>query len=178
MALNDYARAEALNLSKSAVYNIAEKVALRLGFRPGDDIYDAVEKLNGKVDVEDTLLQDSTRSGSLYVNSPNDFRIVVPVHTSLARDRFTIAHELGHFILHYVYKRQLDPENAPEKMVALRRDSDVVEWEANWFAAAFLMPKEEFEEQQREHGEDHQAIAQYFGVSPAAARIRAKTLDA
>jgi Zn-dependent peptidase ImmA (M78 family) len=177
MDLSEYSRAEAVKLSKNSVYSIAEKVAVRLGFSSGDDIHEPVEKLNGRVDVEDTLLQDPARSGSLYVNSPTDFRVVVPIHTSIERDRFTIAHELGHFVLHYIYRRQIDPTNAPEKMVAFRRDSESVEWEANWFAAAFLMPKQEFQGQLLAHSENYRAIGQYFGVSPAAARIRAKTLD-
>ena len=62
-------------------------------------------------------------------------------------------------------------------MKATRRvdehDKDLVrwEWEANWFASAFLMPSEEF--QKAFHDGD---ASEKFGVTSSAVSVRAKTL--
>jgi Zn-dependent peptidase ImmA (M78 family) len=61
-----------------------------------------------------------------------------------AQQRFTIAHELGHFLLHEGYTVHLD-ENLGALRINLRnsesaRGEDADEKEANLFAAELLMP--------------------------------------
>jgi predicted transcriptional regulator len=170
-----YSPAVESRLSKPQVYRFAESVAGQLGFGPGDDIHGLVARMGGRVDIEDTLLSDPELTGSLYVEAPDRFRIVVPSHTSPERDRFTVAHELGHFVLHYLWAKKQNPE-LPDKVVAYRRGSDRIEWEANWFAAAFLMPEQEFRDCFDRLGGNIRAVASAFGVSSAAAEVRAKGL--
>jgi Zn-dependent peptidase ImmA (M78 family) len=172
----EYTRPQPSGLSKNQVFNLAEMVASKFEFEPGDDLYQFVEGIGGEVLVEDTFLDDPEKSGSLFVENEDDFRIIISSHTSAKRDRFTIAHELGHLFLHYLLpKRHLSPDQ--NKMYALRKDSDRVEWEANWFAAAFLMPSQEFASIHAEMEGDMEDIADYFDVSVSAAEIRAKSLD-
>jgi Zn-dependent peptidase ImmA (M78 family) len=45
------------------------------------------------------------------------------------------------------------------------------EWEANWFASAFLMPADEFKAAYA-----HGIASETFGVTAAAVEVRAKTL--
>jgi Zn-dependent peptidase ImmA (M78 family) len=175
MAYEDYARAEACNLSKGQVFSLAESIAQQIEFEPGHDINLAVEKLGGSIKVQDTLLEDPEQTGSLFVDAPANFNIIIPSHTSPRRDRFTIAHELGHYIVHYLLKKHSTGEN-PGKMMAFRKDSDRVEWEANWFAAAFLMPSQPFRAQFEECGGNLDAVSSHFGVSKAAAEVRARSL--
>lgn len=175
MSTETYARAEASHLTKQQISSLAESVARQLGYEPCGDIADAVGKLGGRIQIEDTLLSDPEQTGSLFVESENDFRIIVPSHTSPTRDRFTVAHELGHFVVHYAWRRKQGVMAEP-KMVALRRDSDRVEWEANWFAAAFLMPEEAFRARYAECQNSVDATAAAFCVSSAAAEIRARSL--
>lgn len=170
----EYARAEPSNLSKEQIFGLAESVAGQLDFKPGGNIQDAVARLGGEVAVHDTILEDPEHTGSLFVDRPQQFRVVIPSHTSPQRDRFTIAHELGHYIVHYLYMNQGKPDAEP--MMAMRRDSHRVEWEANWFAAAFLMPKDVFTEKFHQLGGNLDLIASDFGVSKAAADVRAKSL--
>lgn len=167
-----YSAASASNLTKNQVYSIAESFAKQFGYTPGGDIHEFVRRIGGKVAVADTLLVDPERSGSLYVEAPEDFKIVLPAHTGPSRDRFTIAHELGHYVLHYLWS----PEKAGGRMMATRRGSDRIEWEANWFAAAFLMPADEFQRQYAACSGDLSFLAGKFGVSPQAAEVRAKGL--
>ncbi len=74
------------------------------------------------------------------------------------RENFTIAHEVGHLILHYpLYLTQcLDDEDDPQLLpFSLTSSSELVdctnnrhdsslEWQANYFASCFLMPAERF----------------------------------
>ncbi len=166
-----YLDATPSNLSKAQVNVIAESFAAQLNSTPGADLYAVVERIGGKVSVEDTLLSDPERSGSLYVDAPDSFKIILPAHTGRARDRFTIAHELGHYVLHYLW----NPDKVGKPMMALRRGSERIEWEANWFAAAFLMPSEAFRRSFDAHN-DISKVAEYFGVSQQAAELRAKNL--
>lgn len=166
-----YLDAAASGLSKAQVHEVAESFAKQFGYEPGADLAEFVHKLGGCVQIEDTLLSDPDRSGSLYVEAPDDFRIILPAHTGRARDRFTIAHELGHYVLHYLW----NPEKVGRRMMALRRGSERIEWEANWFAAAFLMPAASFK-QAFMATSDIGAIAKTFGVSVQAAELRAKSL--
>ncbi|WP_294210281.1 ImmA/IrrE family metallo-endopeptidase [uncultured Sphingomonas sp.] len=170
-----YSPAVESRLSKPQVYKLAESVAQQLSFSAGDDITAVVERMGGSVQVQDTLLSDPEHTGSLYVESPSSFRIVVPSHTSPERDRFTVAHELGHYVLHYLWAKKKNP-SVPDRVVAFRRGSDRIEWEANWFAAAFLMPEAEFRAAFAAKAGDIRAIADTFRVSSAAAEVRAKGL--
>ena len=170
-----YSPAIESRLSKAQVYTFAESIAKQLSFSAGDDIRALIERMGGRVQIEDTLLSDPEYTGSLYVEEPSKFRIVVPSHTSPERDRFTIAHELGHYILHYLWAKKKNPQ-FPDRVMAFRRGSDRIEWEANWFAAAFLMPESAFKAAYKDYDGDIRMIADHFRVSVAAAEVRAKGL--
>lgn len=92
---------------------------------------------------------ESDLSGALY-RLPDRTVIGINGEHSNVRQRFTIAHEIGHFVLHEqlifidrsFFAASIDPEEP-----SFRRDSrssqatDPKEIEANRFAAALLMPK-------------------------------------
>ncbi len=96
------------------------------------------------------------------------------------RQRFTIAHEIGHFQLHVHEASQL----FIDKTITFHRNygsssgSDRMEVEANGFAAALLMPKKlVLEEIQKgdvdlDDEDDIAALAKRFGVSTAAMSFR------
>lgn len=87
------------------------------------------------------------------------------------RQRFTIAHELAHFMLH---KQNMD---SFEDTVLFRNgETNPIEVEANQFAARLLMPQDEFLDYLRNVSSKIDDIAEHFGVSTMAVRIRAKTL--
>ncbi|MBN9063922.1 MAG: hypothetical protein BGP06_12975 [Rhizobiales bacterium 65-9] len=160
--------------NKAAISAHAEVVARHLNFKPGDSIEALVAKLGGRIDYRDQV--GDRLPESMIVRGQTDFTIFLPWITSAERDRFTIAHELGHLFLHYPIARQVHPN---VEMIATRwvdesnEDQRRAEWEANWFAGAFLMPAELFSHKYRENPA---TVPVYFGVSPKAAQIRAKTL--
>jgi Zn-dependent peptidase ImmA (M78 family) len=123
-------------------------------------------------------------SGFLYRDKD---QAVIGVNTSHSQSRqnFTIAHELGHLLLHDQEQLHVDHEFR----VRLRSDVssqgvDEAEQEANFFAASLLMPKE-FIERDLAHEEyvdifdddDFlRKLARKYGVSAQALAIRLKTL--
>ena len=108
------------------------------------------------------------------MHAPGNFDIYVSSITSGLRDRFTIAHEIGHYILHYIYARSQGDEL--ENMYATRYGNTREEWEANWFAAAFLMPEDDFRERYNRLNGRLASVAAELCVSEKAAQVRADVL--
>jgi Zn-dependent peptidase ImmA (M78 family) len=61
-------------------------------------------------------------------------------------------------------------------MIAGRKGSNRVEWEANWFAASLLMPEDVFKTAVNEGLSDMHLVAR-FNVSMEAAQVRKKVLN-
>jgi predicted transcriptional regulator len=171
---NDYARPRASGLSKAAVSKLGESVAKQLKFEPGGDIRDVVSRLGGRIEYQDFWELDQSTSGSIEIDGEGKFVIYLAKHTSQERDRFTIAHELGHYVVHFLWPRKQGEHI--EKLAASRYGSGREEWEANWFAASFLMPVAPFAEAVERKEQDIGAVAEQFKVSYSAAEIRAKAL--
>ena len=81
-----------------------------------------------------------------------------------ARSRFTLAHELGHVLMH---KKQIGMARAINASTKLYCDS---EWQANEFAGRLLLPDEELKNVIGKQGADE--IAKTYGVSYECASIR------
>ena len=163
--------------NKQQIHAFAEAAAKKLSYVSGGPIRDVVTKLGGTTEHSDPFEVDIP--DSIRVEKKGRFTIYISSLTSSERDRFTIAHELGHYLLHFPKLLKDDPS---ARMLATRwvneskADQVRAEWEANWFAAAFLMPKAEFEAAHAKYTGDLSKIATAFGVSEAAATIRAKSL--
>jgi len=111
--------------------------------------------------------------------------IVVNKNHSENRKRFTVAHEIGHFVLHY---RQLGNGTNDTKAYRADEQEDAYEnWidveherEANGFAAGILMPAPLVRRQYRAMqglNDIPERMAPLFGVSEAAMRYRIKNLQ-
>ncbi|MDA8483661.1 ImmA/IrrE family metallo-endopeptidase [Pseudomonas resinovorans] len=87
------------------------------------------------------------------------------------RQRFTIAHELGHYFKH----RNAQVEFVDQNFFR-NSESNWMEAEANSFAGELLMPEAEFREKVRVLGGSIEDVAQSFSVSTFAVRVRAKIL--
>jgi len=87
------------------------------------------------------------------------------------RQRFTLAHELGHFFLH---RDHGDFEDKALFRKSLQQDTREVE--ANDFASKLLMPENDFRALAIKHPSNPKLIASYFGVSETATKFRADTL--
>lgn len=103
---------------------------------------------------------------------------------SAVRQRFTVAHEIGHYVLHVKSKQ---PRLFVDKSVFKRDDdsstgNDAEEVEANKFAAALLMPavlvRAEIAKQELDldDEDDVATLARRFNVSTAAMSFRLENL--
>ena len=83
--------------------------------------------------------------GRVEINR-NDNRCRIKINSKLNnhRKRFTIAHELGHFLKHQRWEAKDIEESDIPKSVHYNRSNEKggEEWEANVFAAQLLMPEE------------------------------------
>lgn len=129
------------------------------------NVHKLVGELGGDIEV---AFESIDHPESLQVRSRGDFTVIVPWNTSRSRDRFTIAHELGHYFLHY--------SEGDDARSFYRYGRSRQEAEANAFAAALLMPAEFFTTAWAELGGDLRTIAERFGVSFSAANVRAQVL--
>lgn len=164
----DYEACQPTGFTKEHVYQLAEAYADEVGFLPGDRIEPLIQRLGGVIEYLPAAASLSATDGSLYVHGPGSFRIIVSALTGAERDRFTIAHELGHYVLH--------SQRGERRVTAARYGSDRAEWEANWFAAAFLMPKDDFIATCRRYSNDVRVVAARYLVSPKAAEVRMTAL--
>lgn len=90
----------------------------------------------------------------------------------LRRFRFTIAHEIGHWVCHCLEGHALKPEPSYCRPVDLTEAADrTLEREANVFAAELLMPESSVRAAWSEMG-DVSACAARFDVSPTAMQWR------
>jgi hypothetical protein len=165
--------------SKARINEFAEKIGSQLGFKPGASLEPIVTRLGGGLTYHSPFSPDGAAPPSIVVENQKQFTIHLPSTTSPQRDRFTIAHELGHLFLHYPMVQATKPG---ARMVATRwvDDSDEnqkrAEWEANWFAAGFLMPGELFRELAAS-ASTLSKMAERLDLSEQAVSIRAQALD-
>jgi len=82
---------------------------------------------------ESGLIKKDGHVVTMYIN-PND---------SLERQRFTMAHELGHFVCGHLDNSDTMFRDSSKQYS--RDNYDFKEYEANTFAAEFLMPKEKID---------------------------------
>ncbi len=87
------------------------------------------------------------------------------------RQRFTMAHELGHFVKHSMINSDF-----ADKTFFRNGETNHIEKEANFFAGELLMPEGEFIRFVKEVSGTVEDISNHFHVSTLAVRVRAKQL--
>jgi hypothetical protein len=163
-----------LNASRASIQSEADKVRRSLGYKPGDDLAAVVQSLGGRIAYRSFWDALTSEDGSIVIRAPGEFEIFLSDATSPRRDRFTIAHELGHYFLHYPRQRGSIPPGAV--MIGRRSATGREETEAHWFAAEFLMPSADFTKAWRESRRSLATVATLFDVSTHAAQVRVRSL--
>lgn len=114
-------------------------------------------------------------SGQIQSAMDGGFQIIVNARESSTRNRFTIAHELGHFNLGHMDDGHAMCRDGPEQYSTA--NPDIRERQANDFAACLLMPEDAVRYVLgRGHATSVQEMKAMFGVSEAAMRFRLKNL--
>lgn len=112
----------------------------------------------GKVETQQTLIE-------MKLFSKNNFIIYISPYTAFSHDNFLIAHNLGHYLMHYekskdFYIGSIGPD----------------ENQANRFAASLLMPKKKFIKKCKKY-EDTRILAAIFGVKEETIVERKRILE-
>lgn len=158
--------------SKSRIWTFAEELRQNVSLTNGFQLADLVKRNGGEISYINFLDVDQT--DAIVVQPDNSFTIRLSSQTGSQRDNFTIAHELGHLLLHWPIVQKTHPGHGMRATRRVEPDNEALtrcEWEANWFASAFLMPADEFEIAYKKG-----VASDAFGVTSAAVAVRAKTL--
>jgi Zn-dependent peptidase ImmA (M78 family) len=132
-----------MSIRRQHIRSLTEDLLRRFHIRNGPVPVDQIAASLGIVIQRSTFDGDTDMSGFLFRNKESG-RAVIGVNASNSprRQRFTIAHELGHFLLH-----EGDVVHVDRKVSLKLRNqrssegTDRDEKEANLFAAELLMPK-------------------------------------
>ncbi len=121
---------------------------------PPYNIEGAIQKIGGTIE---TGFVSNDAEGEVYPTRPyesRNFKIRLPYKTGDLKDRFTLAHELGHIMLHFHWpsrekwvsfckKAEAELGESDYKISMFRQGRNQLEYEANHFAACFLMPEDQ-----------------------------------
>ncbi len=130
------------------------------------------EKKNINVVYEDDM--PSTQSG--YFRAKNGvYTIGINNKHHRNRQRFTFAHELGHFYLHKGKDNQ-DADFEDEVYYRIENTSSI-EYAANEFAARLLIPEDRLAQKVKDGMTDLNELADFFEVSLEAMKYRVLSLN-
>lgn len=122
--------------------------------------------------VSSTTEKVDAFSSFIEVNGNNQYCVLIDKdNNSFYRQQFSLAHELGHWILH---ARSVDPTELSPK------DHKDIESDANLFASNFLMPKESFSSDLKQldmNLDSFLSLKEKWKVSVSSMIFRAKDLE-
>lgn len=162
-------RTDASLLNIQNIYNKAQE--LNISTEPLDIVKVATKIFGIRVFQSDL---DRTTSGFIERVGDDDWVIHINKWESPLRQKFTIAHELGHFVCH----KNILMAGTHEDQILFRADQgfDPIEQEASEYAANLLMPRETFARYISEGFNTIEELAKKFKLSSAAIRYRAYNL--
>ncbi len=101
------------------------------------DVFDIIRERSIGLSFEE---MEDDHSGLLLVEN-GTAQIAINRSHHCHRQRFSAAHELGHYVLHTEGRDRLFVDTSYRRSAASSTGTDVIEIEANRFAAALLMPR-------------------------------------
>lgn len=134
-----------------------------------------------KIRVHNAKFSEEDKSGAITKRDGN-IAIYLNYDDAPARKRFTIAHEIGHLVLHMQAADDYEIVDTEDNFRSNTISNDEwtnerrMEWEANAFAAALLMD-EELVRNEWEQIKDIGMLAWKFQVSEGAMAIRLSSLN-
>ena len=123
------------------------------------------------IDVAYVALE-SDISGKIEADWWGKVEISVNANHPVTRQRFTLAHEIGHFVLH----REHIGDGIIDDALYRSSKSSAIERQANSFAASLLMPAPLVRAAFQSGRTSAESLARSFQVSPAVAEIRMREL--
>lgn len=159
-------------LSRGNIRKIAQKLKKDFCLINGKiDIVKFIEGVSSILGMDYEYVEDYKLPNKYAETDPLTKTIIIKESVCMqaikgsVRDRFTLAHELGHIILHSLN----NPEVKFCRFDEVIKPYEDIEWQANTFAAEFLVDIEEAKNLTVEE------IVKKYGVSKAVAAIQKKS---
>ena len=163
------------------INEFAEQVRHALDLRSPIDMERVVRTLGGSVKY---TRPHELPYEAIVEKKDGSFVISLTRDKAPTRRNFSIAHEVGHLLLHMGYivdPKKWEQISNYEDSVRARYGYSEEELEANEFAGALLMPRDEFLKAAERHfdGEKYDVgkVAGHFGISSQAAKTRGQWLN-
>ena len=145
----------------------------------------AIVLTSGTADPAPNLIREGVRLAGILEGSLVCPTILFEQFDPVVRQRFSIAHELGHYFLHAQRNESSVPSHTSVATSAglmqnfPQDDTEAgdIEAEADAFAGAFLLPADEVRADLAHFGKCVAFLAERYGVSEATVRRRLKTLE-
>lgn len=132
-----------------------------------------LDKIAEMYDIE-VVYEDLPSTESGYFRSQSGhYTIGINAKHHKKRQRFTLAHELGHYCLH----RGKNDVAFEDEVLYRIENSSSIEYAANEFAARLLIPQDRLEKKIEDGMTDLAELADYFEVSQDAMRYRVLSLN-
>lgn len=161
-------------MTHAQIEKLADEVFQKLGGIIPVDVIKAAKLYGIEVFATEMEKMVHAEPSGILVKTNEQWAIMTNINDSITRQRFTIAHELGHFLIH---KGQQFVDEFPAGETFYRSGEDTTEErEANYFAACLLMPAEKVEEIWPDC-KDPKDAATRFNVSEVSMTYRLKKLD-
>ncbi len=167
------------DLTREYINKVAESVRTCYGVSyPVTDMIAIVSSIGGR--IEEQIGLDDCYDGTIRKVGTDGFTIIISPFQSEQRKNFAIAHELGHLFLHMGYRTNVEAWKNQDEVKYRRFGSTEQEYQANEFAAALLMPAEDFGKAIYELAVENKVnmtlVAERFNVSLSAAINRGRSL--
>lgn len=125
----------------------AQEILERSSHKPGTPIDIRALAKQLQAEVKEIEFEDNSVAGFLRREKDGSALIAVNKKNSTERKRFTVAHELGHLLLHASETLHVDKQGTATPVYFRNDESSkatrINEIEANQFAAELLMPSDE-----------------------------------
>ncbi|MFH1377272.1 MAG: ImmA/IrrE family metallo-endopeptidase [Planctomycetota bacterium] len=161
-----------------------------------EKIKELIGSLNGRIEYcfPPVLVDLEFPHGTIFIHTGRKvggprFSIVVPMFLDPKVELMTLAHELGHFFIHYLLSIKLtktskDASEEPKKscahLYAAYKDEKPeqiqLESEAEHFALSLVMPEKLFRKVYSEKRGDVKQLADYFSVKPVDVNNRLQSI--
>lgn len=164
----DFRFPQAVNVSCEYIANRAHEVASFFSYKYDGKMESLVEAIGGSVRSVDYWDMREPKYEAIHILRNGQFTIYLSKRTSRYVKNFSIAHELGHFFLHFMNGEVKDfwrfESQNPLPMVAYRNGDQEVEQQANNFAVALLIPNEVLSDRYSTLNGNVESISASFGV--------------
>jgi hypothetical protein len=135
------------NASGQEISKFAENLREESNLKNGFQVKPLIEVNGGRVDGIDAC--DVNQEDALIVQPGGDFVARYSRLSPGVRNNFILAHELGHFVLHWPKVKETFPGagmRCPRRGTVQDKTMLRCEQEADLFAVSFLLPEKEFRE--------------------------------